>query len=203
MGEWDANQVFDRVWVGAQDAADDLNQVRLHHITHIISVREPWLNADRPGFSLIFNHMKNTRVTKRILLYAGFPTIKKLVAHKFVFYLRIWANDTCNTHLYSWFGKAARFIHRALTQNSTNQVLVHCAMGRSRSATLAIAYQLWYSPHPLMVDELIKQAVTKRFIIRPNKEFKRQLETWNQQQTKKKKVKKKCGKFLTLCFASI
>nr|KAF6368230.1 dual specificity phosphatase 26 [Myotis myotis]KAF6373498.1 dual specificity phosphatase 26 [Pipistrellus kuhlii] len=69
------------------------------------------------------------------------------------------------------FQTAADFIHRALSLPG-GKILVHCAVGVSRSATLVLAYLMLY--HHLTLVEAIKKVKDHRGII-PNRGFLRQL----------------------------
>ncbi|XP_015270013.1 PREDICTED: dual specificity phosphatase DUPD1 [Gekko japonicus] len=81
------------------------------------------------------------------------------------------ANDLPTFSLSPFFYPAAEFIHNAL-QNETNKVLVHCAMGRSRSASLVLAYLMIYKN--MTVVDAIDQVLKHRCIL-PNRGFLKQL----------------------------
>ncbi|KAK3689133.1 protein-tyrosine phosphatase-like protein [Podospora appendiculata] len=77
----------------------------------------------------------------------------------------------------------------APSQRQTGAVLVHCAMGKSRSVTAVVAYLLWKHPHrfgrsdPTTTSRrAVKQAVNwireTRAMAEPNDGFMRQLELW-------------------------
>ncbi|XP_030920928.1 dual specificity protein phosphatase 26 [Geospiza fortis] len=68
-----------------------------------------------------------------------------------------------------YFYPAADFIHQALNEG---RILVHCAVGVSRSATLVLAYLMIRHHMPLV--EAIKTVKDHRGII-PNRGFLRQL----------------------------
>lgn len=55
-------------------------------------------------------------------------------------YIRVDILDEDDKLIYKHFKDAYEFIDRALSENDTNIVLVHCAQGKSRSATLTIMY---------------------------------------------------------------
>lgn len=84
--------------------------------------------------------------------------------------------------------------HEDKTQNQGNPaapgaVLVHCAMGKSRSVTAIIAYLLWKHPHRFgkadptttgeqAVSQALQWVRETRPIAEPNEGFMRQLEMW-------------------------
>uniref|UniRef100_A0A8C7NNL3 Dual specificity protein phosphatase n=1 Tax=Oncorhynchus mykiss TaxID=8022 RepID=A0A8C7NNL3_ONCMY len=85
-------------------------------------------------------------------------------------YQGIEAHDTPSFDMSVNFYPAAEFIHRALS--SGGKVLVHCAVGVSRSATLVLAY-LMIRQNLTLVDA-IKAVKDHRGVI-PNRGFLRQL----------------------------
>uniref|UniRef100_A0ABI7XUR6 Dual specificity protein phosphatase 26 n=1 Tax=Felis catus TaxID=9685 RepID=A0ABI7XUR6_FELCA len=86
-------------------------------------------------------------------------------------YLGVEAHDSPAFDMSIHFQTAADFIHRALNQPG-GRILVHCAVGVSRSATLVLAYLMLY--HHLTLVEAIKKVKDHRGII-PNRGFLRQL----------------------------
>uniref|UniRef100_A0A670Z0S3 Dual specificity protein phosphatase n=1 Tax=Pseudonaja textilis TaxID=8673 RepID=A0A670Z0S3_PSETE len=88
-------------------------------------------------------------------------------------YLGIEAHDSPTFDMSPYFQPAADFIHKALSK-SGGRILVHCAVGVSRSATLVLAYLMIY--HHLTLVEAIKTVKDHRGII-PNRGFLRQLTT--------------------------
>ncbi|XP_023694156.2 dual specificity protein phosphatase 26-like [Paramormyrops kingsleyae] len=85
-------------------------------------------------------------------------------------YLGIEARDSPTFDMSVNFTPAADFIHQALSGGG--RILVHCAVGVSRSATLVLAY-LMIREHMTLVDA-IKTVKDRRGII-PNRGFLRQL----------------------------
>ncbi|XP_062984535.1 dual specificity phosphatase 29 [Elgaria multicarinata webbii] len=81
------------------------------------------------------------------------------------------ADDLPTYNLSQFFYSSAEFIDKAL-QNDTSKVLVHCAMGRSRSAALVLAYLMIYKN--MTVVDAIDQVLKHRCIL-PNRGFLKQL----------------------------
>ncbi|KAI9440320.1 protein-tyrosine phosphatase-like protein [Lactarius indigo] len=65
------------------------------------------------------------------------------------------------------------FIRAALAESPSNRVMVHCAMGISRSATVVIAYLIATSR--MTVHEALAAVRARRPIVRPNRGFVSQL----------------------------
>jgi hypothetical protein len=63
-----------------------------------------------------------------------------------------------------------------------SNVLFHCSVGRSRSATAALLVLLQRHPS-VTVSEMLRKVQAKRPIIQPNSGFLAQLEAWQRQQT--------------------
>ncbi|XP_069622610.1 dual specificity protein phosphatase 26 [Ranitomeya imitator] len=85
-------------------------------------------------------------------------------------YMGIDAQDSPTFDMSVHFNEAADFIHRALRERG--KILVHCAVGVSRSATLVLAYLMIY--HHMTLVEAINTVKDRRGII-PNRGFLRQL----------------------------
>ena len=80
---------------------------------------------------------------------------------------RIDINDTIHQNIIQYFGECINFI------KGNEKVLVHCLMGSSRSATIVIAYLMWYKKWKY--EEAFEFVKSKRFIAFPNKGFQEQL----------------------------
>ncbi|XP_075063572.1 dual specificity protein phosphatase 26 [Mixophyes fleayi] len=85
-------------------------------------------------------------------------------------YMGIEAQDSPTFDMSAHFYPAADFIHRALKERG--RILVHCAVGVSRSATLVLAYLMIY--HEMTLVEAITKVKERRGIF-PNRGFLRQL----------------------------
>ncbi|XP_069467079.1 dual specificity protein phosphatase 13A-like [Ambystoma mexicanum] len=81
------------------------------------------------------------------------------------------ADDLPHFDISKYFYSAAEFIHKALNKTG-GKVLVHCAAGLSRSATLVLAYLM--IQHHLRLDQAIEKVTEHRWIW-PNRGFLKQL----------------------------
>lgn len=81
-------------------------------------------------------------------------------------HLFIAAGDNENQDLLSMFSKCYKFIQNALEENSTNEVLIHCRAGRSRSATIATMYLM--RTYRWNYDEAKKYLLTRRPLVKIN-----------------------------------
>ncbi|XP_029465406.1 dual specificity phosphatase DUPD1-like [Rhinatrema bivittatum] len=86
-------------------------------------------------------------------------------------YYGVEAEDLPSFNLSEFFYPAAKFIDSALSKQE-NKLLVHCAMGRSRSAALVLAYMMIYKG--MTVVDAIEQVLKHRCIL-PNRGFLKQL----------------------------
>uniref|UniRef100_UPI003AAFD7A3 dual specificity phosphatase 29-like n=1 Tax=Centroberyx gerrardi TaxID=166262 RepID=UPI003AAFD7A3 len=86
-------------------------------------------------------------------------------------YYGVEADDKPTFNISQYFYPAAEFIHNALI-HSQNKVLVHCVMGRSRSASLVLAYLMM--EQGLTVVDAIEHVRQRRCIL-PNHGFLKQL----------------------------
>ncbi|KAM9773252.1 LOW QUALITY PROTEIN: dual specificity phosphatase 29-like [Syngnathus typhle] len=139
------NQVWPGVYIGDEATAKDKLKLKQLGITHILNAAEgTWNNVDTG---------------------AGYYGDMDVVYHGVVAY------DTPSFDLSQYFFTATDFIQTALA-DPQHKVLVHCVMGRSRSATLFLAY--------LMIGEGVTLAAAAEHIkthrrILPNWGFLKQL----------------------------
>ncbi|XP_061765724.1 dual specificity protein phosphatase 13B-like isoform X1 [Nerophis ophidion] len=138
------DQVQSRIYLGDMRAAKDKRSLQAHRISHV-------LNAAHGKFNV------NTG--------AAFYRDTKITYHG------VEAFDMVTFNLTPFFYPAADFIKRALG-SPTGGVLVHCAMGLSRSATLVLAYLMIHER--MTLPEAIK-AVSANRNISPNAGFLQQL----------------------------
>nr|XP_055032334.1 dual specificity protein phosphatase 13-like [Misgurnus anguillicaudatus]XP_055032335.1 dual specificity protein phosphatase 13-like [Misgurnus anguillicaudatus] len=143
------DEVRPGIYIGDMYAAKDKHMLQALQITHV-------LNAAHGKFNV------NTGVS-----YYRDTDIK---------YHGVEAFDTPSFDISPFFYSAAKFIKSAMSTPG-GKVLVHCAMGLSRSSTLVLAYLMIYEDMTLV--EAIK-AVTEHRNICPNSGFMEQLRVLDQ-----------------------
>ncbi|EEA27882.1 hypothetical protein EYB25_001154 [Talaromyces marneffei] len=87
--------------------------------------------------------------------------------------LKIEVDDVDDEDLLQYFASANAFIQAGL--DAGGGVLIHCAMGKSRSATICIAYLLHQHPKKLDPESALELIRKTRSIAEPNDDFMRQL----------------------------
>ena len=93
--------------------------------------------------------------------------------------LHIWAEDDPNEDLLKSFEKTSEFITDGLRENTKGEsggVFVHCAMGKSRSAAVVVAWLM--KEYELGWEEALRQVEEGRPVCDPNPGFKEQLAVW-------------------------
>ncbi|NXD63370.1 DUS26 phosphatase, partial [Eolophus roseicapillus] len=143
-----ADEVWPGLYLGDQDIAANRRELAHLRITHI-------LNASHSKWRGGAEYYEGTGIR----------------------YLGIEAHDSPSFDMSPYFYPAADFIHQALNEgrpcvSPPGRILVHCAVGVSRSATLVLAYLMIRHHMPLV--EAIKTVKDHRGII-PNRGFLRQL----------------------------
>ncbi|KAM9425842.1 dual specificity phosphatase 29 [Pholidichthys leucotaenia] len=151
------NEVWPNVYIGDEETAKDKYNLKKMGITHILNAAEgTWNSVDTgPGY------------------YSGMGIV----------YYGVVAEDIPTFDLSQYFFSAAHFIQKTLI-NPQNKLLVHCVMGRSRSATLFLAYLMIYKN--MTVADAIDHVKKRRRII-PNWGFLKQLRELDQHLLEKRK----------------
>ncbi|ETS75283.1 hypothetical protein PFICI_12227 [Pestalotiopsis fici W106-1] len=90
--------------------------------------------------------------------------------------LHIDAEDVPGENLLCYFNTTTTFIDDAL--ESGGAVFIHCAMGKSRSATIACAYLMW--KYGISPSEALAQVCEGRPVCQPNIGFMEQLSVYHQ-----------------------
>uniref|UniRef100_A0A8C9SYK0 Dual specificity protein phosphatase n=2 Tax=Scleropages formosus TaxID=113540 RepID=A0A8C9SYK0_SCLFO len=144
------DEVRPRIYIGDMWAAKDKRMLQSHGISHVLNAADGKFNVcTGPAF------YRDTGIA-----YHG-----------------VEAFDMPSFDMTPFFYSAARFIKEALS-TPTSKVLVHCAMGLSRSSTLVLAY-LMIHEHMTLPEAIA--AVAKHRNICPNSGFLEQLRKLDQQ----------------------
>nr|XP_054757553.1 dual specificity protein phosphatase 3-like [Lytechinus pictus] len=139
----DVNEVYDRVFVGGEEIARDLNKLADLGITHVLNCAEGPARMFRVDTNQAYYVDANIK-------YCGLPV-----------------SDEPRANLRQHFGTAVQFIDEGLAQQEA-KVLIHCVVGFSRSATVAIAYLMIRRG---MTAQEATRAVRKNRDIGPNDGF--------------------------------
>ncbi|XP_007938780.2 dual specificity phosphatase 29 [Orycteropus afer afer] len=144
------NEVWPKLYIGDEATALDRYQLQKAGFTHVLNAAQGRWNVDTgPHY---YHDMA-------------------------IEYLGVEAEDLPTFDLSVFFYSAAAFIKDALSDDH-NKILVHCAMGRSRSATLVLAYLMIHRDMTL-VDAI--QQVAKNRCVLPNRGFLKQLRELDKQ----------------------
>lgn len=94
-------------------------------------------------------------------------------------YIRVYVEDKLNQCIYKYLDTTITQMHEYLTVNPNKNILVHCFMGSSRSATVIIAYLIKYRKYTRR-DALLflKQ---KRHLVNINVDFFKQLKRFEEE----------------------
>ncbi|XP_063291432.1 dual specificity phosphatase 29-like [Pelobates fuscus] len=137
------DQVFPNLYLGDVVIAEDKSKLKKMGITHILNVaHSAW---ECKGDDIVYG-----------------PYIQ---------YYGITAEDCPEFKISTFLRPGAQFIHEALS-TPNGKILVHCVMGKSRSATLVLAYLMIYQQFTL--EEAIRHVCRFRCIA-PNRGFLEQL----------------------------
>ncbi|KAJ3608090.1 hypothetical protein NHX12_025140 [Muraenolepis orangiensis] len=139
------NEVWPNVYIGDEQTAKNKRLLRRMGVTHVLNAAEGMRNSVDTG--------------------AGFYDDMAVV------YRGVVAEDVVAFDLSQYFYSAAGFIDDTL-RDPQNQLLVHCVMGRSRSATLFLAYLMIH--RNMTVEEAVDHVAQRRRIM-PNWGFLKQL----------------------------
>ncbi|XP_074532249.1 dual specificity phosphatase 29-like [Halichoeres trimaculatus] len=139
------NQVWPRIYIGDEKTALECSGLKELGITHVLNAAEgKWNN---------------------VLTGADYYSDVNIE------YFGVEADDKPTFNISQFFCPATQFIHEALSQPE-NKVLVHCVMGRSRSASLVLAYLMM--KQSLTVVDAVEHVKQHRCIL-PNHGFLKQL----------------------------
>lgn len=139
------NEVWPRIYIGDEKTALERPGLRDLGITHVLNAAEGKWNNVLTGA----DYYKDMDIQ----------------------YFGVEADDKPTFNISQYFCPAADLIHKALS-HPENNVLVHCVMGRSRSASLVLAYLMMKCS--LSVVDAIDHVRQRRCIL-PNHGFLKQL----------------------------
>lgn len=139
------DQVWPNIYIGDEKTALEVEGLKDLGITHVLNAAEGKFNN----------------------VLTGAEYYRDVHIH----YLGVEADDKPTFNMSQYFCSTSQFIHEALSAPN-NKVLVHCVMGRSRSATLVLAYLM--KQHALTVVDAIEHVRQRRCIL-PNHGFLKQL----------------------------
>jgi Leucine-rich repeat (LRR) protein len=135
-------------------------------------VKGLYLGPQEAASSLAYLESLNIHSIVRVLRDASVPVF----ADHFTYHI-IPIPDLCTFDISQFFSDAARFIESELEQG--RNVLVHCAVGMSRSASIVIAYLMF--AQRMSLDQAVLWTRRRRPIISPNNGFMQQLQEMEQQ----------------------
>jgi len=118
------------------------------------------------------NLIQPAKITHVLSVIDYDPLLQDQFAHLKHFHIRV--EDDPNVNLLQYFEQGVRFIDGA--EDKGGGVFVHCAMGKSRSATLVVAYLMW--KYGIDFPAALAQVCEGRPVCDPNPGFKEQLEEW-------------------------
>ncbi|KAG7258734.1 hypothetical protein CRUP_018134 [Coryphaenoides rupestris] len=141
------NEVWPSIYIGDEKTALERAGLKSMGVTHILNAAEGKWNNVLTGAEYYRDDMEGVQ------------------------YYGVEADDKPTFNISQFFHAASHFIHGAV-RNPPSKVLVHCVMGRSRSASLVLAYLMM--EQGLSVVDAIEHVRQRRCIL-PNHGFLRQL----------------------------
>ncbi|KAL5342555.1 protein-tyrosine phosphatase-like protein [Aspergillus crustosus] len=119
--------------------------------------------------------LSNANITHVLSVLRLQPTDDSILKYQ---HHQIEVDDLEDENLLEHFPSAVKFIQSAL--DAGGSVLVHCAMGKSRSATVCIAYLLHHQPTALTPQSTLALLRESRPLCEPNPGFMEQLKVYHE-----------------------
>ena len=112
--------------------------------------------------------LKNLGITKVLSIIERFRTPKYEESYN-IKHKVLLVDDSLKQNIIQYFGECLNFI------KGDEKVLVHCAAGSSRSATIVIAYLMWKNKE-MTFEKALNYVKEKRVVVKPNLAFQDQLQ---------------------------
>eukprot|EP01083_Nonionella_stella_P071637 192562_1 len=159
------NQIInDRLYLGDKNGAISETVLRNLKITHIVNCTPLPPSTQVETFTVRGGYVKN--------IFANDKTLG-------IKYLRVAIDDSYMQNIKAYFEQADQFINSALQKSGSNRVYVHCYAGKSRSATIVIAYLM--KNKGMSYEEAYCFTKERREVIQPNRGFTEQLKKYEQE----------------------
>ena len=123
------------------------------------------------GFIIHYNPNLIHEMGITCIINATHEMNRPLIDTKTVEYIKIRIHDTPNTNIFYLFKPVSQLIEA--NTEAGGKTLIHCTLGKSRSASLYIAY--FMTCHDLTYCEALGWVKSNRFIVNPNRGFRKQL----------------------------
>nr|XP_033799322.1 dual specificity protein phosphatase 26-like [Geotrypetes seraphini] len=137
------DEVWPRVYLGDLLIAKDKEELKRLGITHVLNVA-----------------------------HSSWECTDLIVYDEEIHYYGITAEDCPEFDISVYFRPAADYIHNAISMPE-GKILVHCVLGKSRSASLVLAYLMIY--HHFSLESAIRKVIQHR-AISPNRGFLKHLQ---------------------------
>ena len=166
----------------------DLECFKCHKVVKIPTNVTQWLSQDlcpicyyKPDHVIDNVYISNYQCAKRLAFLQKYNITNIIVCgsdlrmffEDNITYLKFDLDDTEDESIAQYFESAIQFINNC---NPTNNILIHCYAGISRSATIVLAYLM--KSHHMSLTNALTYLISKRDCIAPNPGFMRQLQKY-------------------------
>jgi protein-tyrosine phosphatase len=150
--------IIDNIYLGNGYNASNYSVIRDYNIKYIVNVTNEIPNYYE------YNIISNNNTTDNTTDNNSLCTTHNLD----IKYFTIPIYDNSENHIYSHINKALEFIEEAQSSNDGN-ILIHCYMGSSRSASITLAYLIY--KYNFSLNKGLKYLKKKRDIVNINTNF--------------------------------